>query len=83
MDQMKEQPKSLREEKPVPIHKMFCTKCRYAFRFKPVAALKCPYCGSGANVVKHETTANSVLDEVSSPDFDETSLPPSKTFNKL
>lgn len=45
----------------------FCGQCRYKFRYDPKSqsGLKCPYCGSSINVVKHDfVSAEALLKEV-------------------
>ena len=45
----------------------FCGQCRYRFNYDPKSQtrLKCPYCGTSYNVVKHDfISAEALLNEV-------------------
>ena len=63
--------KSSKEEKPKAINeepkklKLICVDCRYKFAIskKSSATVRCPYC-SGSNLLKDETTAEKLVEEI-------------------
>lgn len=66
------------------IIRYFCGKCGYKFSFnttkKKLVNLRCPYCGRDDMLERDRTDAASILDEVSSNDFDDRQIGPSAKF---